>query len=94
MLHEYPNGRLRLYYKGRQLRFKKLYDKLEQPIEQGRVVPNERIASVLEFIKATQYQREKKRRSTRVLRKRHLDILPSFPNTTSVSSTEGGTSFK
>lgn len=81
MLHEYPDGR-GLYYKGRQLQFRKLYDRVEQPIEQGRVVPNERIASVLEFIKANQDQREKKRRSTRVLRKRHLEILPSPHNTT------------
>ncbi|OJX10132.1 MAG: hypothetical protein BGO77_03190 [Caedibacter sp. 37-49] len=100
MLHEYPDGHLNLYYKGRLLRFKKLYDRVHQPIEQGTIVPNERIASVLEFIKATQDQREKKRRSTRALRKMHLDILPSSQeqqtklNTTSVFSTKGGTSLK
>lgn len=89
MLHEYPDGRLGLYYKGRQLQFRKLYDKVEQTIEQGRVVPNERIADILEFIKATQDQREKKRRSTRALRKRHLEIPPPSSNTTSVFSTKG-----
>ena len=88
MLYEYPDGRLGLYYKGRQLQFRKLYDKVEQPIEQGRVVPNERIADILEFIKATQDQREKKRRSTRALRKRHLEIPPPSSNTTSVFSTK------
>lgn len=77
MLNEYPDGRLGLYYKSRQLQFKQLYDRVQQPIEQGRVIPNERIVSGLEFIKANQNQREKKRRSTRFMRKRHLEILPS-----------------
>ncbi len=89
MLHEYPDGRLDLYYKGRQLQFRKLYDRVQQPIEQGRVVPNERIADVFEFIKATQDQREKKQRSTRALRKRHLEIPHFSSNTTSVFSTKG-----
>jgi hypothetical protein len=75
MLHEYTDGSLNLFDRGRKLNFTKLYDRVEQPIEQGIVVPNVRIGAALSFIKEKQLDRDKKRRSTKVLRKRHLGII-------------------
>lgn len=72
-LHEYPDGSISLNYNNQKLQFKKLYDRV-CPIEQGRVVPSERIASTLELIKAQQKEIEKTyKRSNRYPRKRHLE---------------------
>lgn len=67
MLHEYPDGSISLNYNNRKLQFRTLYDRV-RPIEQGRVVPSERIASTLELIKAQQKEIEK-------TYKRRVDIL-------------------
>src|SRR5207245_3291288 len=49
MLHEYPNGSISLCHKNRKLQFSKMFDRVD-PIEQGKVVPNERLGAILEFI--------------------------------------------
>ena len=74
MLHEHSDGSISLNYQGKKLRFSKLYDKVA-PIEQGKVVPNERLDFVMESIKELQIGREFKR-STACPRKRHLGIIP------------------
>ena len=93
MLHEYSDGNISLKYNGNMLRFSKLYDKVE-PIEQGKVVPNERLDFVLEFIKEKQKGKEYKR-STRCPGKRHLDLpnkQDKLTNTTFELGTNSDTS--
>ncbi|MBL0941322.1 MAG: ISNCY family transposase [Alphaproteobacteria bacterium] len=78
MLHEYPNGSISLNYKGRKLQFSKMFDRVK-PIEQGEVIPNERLGAVLEFIKENQNKRSYTR-STRCPGKRHLGLTLSQVN--------------
>lgn len=56
MLHEYSDGSTNLIDRGRELSFTKLYDRVEQPIEQGIVVLNVRIGAALEFIKKNKWK--------------------------------------
>jgi hypothetical protein len=78
ILHEYSDGSISLNYEGRKLNFRKLYDKVPS-IEQGKVVPNERLDPILQFIRERQKGVEYKR-STCCPRKRHLGITPNIAN--------------
>lgn len=71
MLHEYPDGSITLNYQGKSIGFTKLYDKVE-PVEQGMVVPNERLDSIIDFLKEKQAKRQVKRISS-APSKRHLN---------------------
>jgi hypothetical protein len=69
-LHEYPDGTIALYYEGRELKYRKLYDRVNQVV-QGDIVPNKRIEQTLELIKNMQQLKEITR-SSNAPRKRHL----------------------
>lgn len=64
MLHEYPDGSITLNYQGDRIAFRKLYDKVE-PIEQGEIVPNERLDAIMHFLKEKQNMRPFKRSGSR-----------------------------
>jgi hypothetical protein len=57
MLHEYYDGRISLNFQGNKLKFSQLYDKV-QPVEQGRIISNERISDTLTLIRARQQRKE------------------------------------
>jgi hypothetical protein len=73
MLHEYHDGSISLNYEGKKLTFSKLYDKVT-PVEQGAVVPNERLDSIMRLITEKQNIQPFKR-STSCPRKKHLDVI-------------------
>ena len=73
-LHEYPDGSIELYYKGRKLLFSKLYDRVLHEV-QSAIVPNKSIQQTLEILKDIQNLREIKR-SVKAPTKRHLGIIP------------------
>lgn len=74
LLYEYPDGSIALYSMGREIKHTVLYDKLG-PALQGAVVENERLGSILEFIKNDQEQRVLQR-SQSSLKKQHLGEAP------------------
>lgn len=71
MLHEYPDGSISLNYRNKAINFSKLYDKVK-PVEQGAVVPNERLDHIINFLKEKQEKLQFKR-STACPRKKHLN---------------------
>lgn len=53
MLHEYPDGSITLNYEGKNIMFRKLFDRVG-PAIQGEIVENHRLAAVLDYIKNDQ----------------------------------------
>ena len=72
MLHEYPDGSITLNYEGKNIKFRRLFDRVG-PAIQGEIVENHRLAAVLDYIKNDQEIRVMTR-STRCPRKTHLGI--------------------
>lgn len=72
MLHEYPDGSITLNYEGKNIIFRKLFDRVG-PAIQGEIVENHRLAAVLDYIKNDQEIRVMTR-STRCPSKTHLGI--------------------
>jgi len=69
-LHEYPDASIALYYEGRELKYRKLYDRVNQVVQRD-IVPNKRIEQTLALIKEMQQLKEITR-SSNAPRKRHL----------------------
>ena len=74
-LCEYPEGHIKVFYQGKELKYGMIYDRAEQ-LPQGEVVTdNKYLADILEYAKMRQQQLPPKKRSSSAPRRTHLKYI-------------------